>query len=348
LIVIAAGIAPTAQTRGRKMSSITKRLALIVAALFATGLLYSAPAAAQATRTWISGVGDDVNPCSRTAPCKTFQGAIAKTAAGGEINCLDPGGFGSVSITKSISLICDNTQTGVLVAATNAIIINSTTAFVVISGFDIEGLGQTGVAGINGIYVLNASVVHVRNSKVRGFRNGYGINFQPQTGSAQLFVDYVTVSESGSSANPTTSGGINVNPAAGFTASATITNSQIVDNANVGLRLDTTGIVGSVINATIDNVTLSGDTSGILAKAPAGTGTVKFMLTDSRVTLNSNQGIIVNGTPASANGRVGNSVITNNGTGLLVLGTAQLLSYGDNRLDGNTTDGAFSGTVARH
>ena len=59
---------------------------------------------AQATRTWVSGVGDDANPCSRTAPCKTFAGAISKTAAGGEINVLDPGGFGAVTITKSITI----------------------------------------------------------------------------------------------------------------------------------------------------------------------------------------------------------------------------------------------------
>jgi hypothetical protein len=330
------------------MSAITKRLTLLIAAFFATGLLYSTPAAAQATRTWISGVGDDVNPCSRTAPCKTFQGAIAKTAAGGEINCLDPGGFGSLTITKSISLICDSTEAGVLVAATNGFIVNSTTAVVVISGLDFEGLGQTGSPGINGINVLNAAAVHVRNTKIRGFRNGYGINFQPQNASGQLFVDNVTISESGGAANPSTSGGININPAAGFTANATITNSQIVDNTNVGVRIDTTGIVGSAISASIDRVTLSNNGAGILVKAPNGTGTVKFMLTDSQVTLNAGQGLIVNGTPTSANARVGNTTITNNGTGVLVLGTAQLLSYGDNRLDGNTNDGAFSGTIVRH
>jgi hypothetical protein len=307
----------------------------------------SAPAAAQATRTWISGVGDDVNPCSRTAPCKTFQGAIPKTAAGGEINCLDPGGFGGVTITKSISLVCDNTQTGVLVASTNAII-NSTTAVVLISGFDIEGLGQTGSPGINGINVLNAAAVHVRNTKIRGFRNGYGINFQPQNTNSQLFIDNVIISESGGAANPSTSGGINVNPAAGFTAGATITNSQIVDNLNVGIRVDTTGIVGSAISASIDRVTLSNNGAGILVKAPNGTGTVKFMLTDSQVTLNAGQGFIVNGAPTSANARVGGTTITNNGTGVLVLGTAQVLSYGDNRLDGNINDGAFSGTIVRH
>src|SRR6187551_3703942 len=77
-----------------------------------------AVALAQATRTWISGVGDDVNPCSRTAPCKTFAGAISKTAAGGEINCLDPGGFGTVTIVKSITLDCRSTMGGVLASST--------------------------------------------------------------------------------------------------------------------------------------------------------------------------------------------------------------------------------------
>ena len=324
-----------------------KRFAIFAALLAFSVFLWSDPVAAQATRTWISGVGDDANPCSRTAPCKTFAGAISKTATGGEINCLDPGGFGSLTITKSISLICDQTEGGVLVAATNGFIINSTTAVVTLSGLDFEGLGQTGVAGVNGIYIVNAAAVHVRNSKIRGFRNGYAINFQPQSGSARLFVDNVTISEAGSSASPGATGGININPAAGFTADLTITNSQIVNNEGVGLRADTTGIVGSSIRAVIDNVTVSNNATGLLVKAPNGTGSVNLMLTNSRVTLSANQGIIVNGTPASANVRVGNTAITSNGTGLLVLGTAQVLSYGDNRLDGNTTDGAFSGTIAK-
>src|SRR5258705_12987315 len=87
-------------------------------------LLVSLPAAAQATRTWVSGVGDDVNPCSRTAPCKTFQGAISKTAAGGSINTLDPGGFGAVTITKAMTIKCDNVESGILISGSNGIIVN--------------------------------------------------------------------------------------------------------------------------------------------------------------------------------------------------------------------------------
>src|SRR4249919_2539708 len=97
-----------------KGAKVMKRIAVPTAILggILGALLQAAPANAQATRTWVSGVGDDANPCSRTAPCKTFPGAISKTAAGGEINCLDPGGFGGVTITKSISIICDSTEAG--------------------------------------------------------------------------------------------------------------------------------------------------------------------------------------------------------------------------------------------
>jgi hypothetical protein len=72
--------------------------------LLAAFVLASSIANAQATRTWVSGVGDDANPCSRTAPCKTFAGAISKTAPGGEIDALDPGGFGALTITNAITI----------------------------------------------------------------------------------------------------------------------------------------------------------------------------------------------------------------------------------------------------
>src|SRR5215475_6595216 len=88
-------------------------------------ILQGTHAAAQATRTWVSGVGDDVNPCSRTAPCKTFAGTISKTAAGGEINCIDPGGFGAVTITKSITIICDDVEAGILTSGSPAITVNA-------------------------------------------------------------------------------------------------------------------------------------------------------------------------------------------------------------------------------
>src|SRR5437016_2171897 len=102
---------------------------------------------AQATRTWVSGVGDDANPCSRTAPCKTFAGAISKTPTNGEINVLDPRGFGAVTITKAITILSEGFEAGVLVSGTNGIIVNAAAGTAVtLRGLDIEGLG-TGLDG---------------------------------------------------------------------------------------------------------------------------------------------------------------------------------------------------------
>src|SRR5436309_12145423 len=99
-----------------------RRIALLALVIgFLTPFMASAPAHAQASRTWVSGVGDDANPCSRTAPCKTFAGAISKTAAGGEINCLDSGGFGAVTIIKSMTILCQGVVGGVLASSVNGI-----------------------------------------------------------------------------------------------------------------------------------------------------------------------------------------------------------------------------------
>src|ERR1700756_5323776 len=104
-------------------------------------------AQAQATRTWVSGVGDDANPCSRTAPCKTFAGAISKTAPGGEINCLDPGGFGAVTITKSVTIDCHEIFGSVLVSGTNAINIAAAGGNVTLRNLNLNGLVQNGLKG---------------------------------------------------------------------------------------------------------------------------------------------------------------------------------------------------------
>src|SRR5258708_19348567 len=94
-------------------------LPLILFGLMLVLSLHTTSAYAQASRTWVSGVGDDANPCSRTAPCKTFAGAISKTAAGGEINCLDPGGFGALTITKAMTVSSETPTARVLVSGTN-------------------------------------------------------------------------------------------------------------------------------------------------------------------------------------------------------------------------------------
>ncbi|MDB5679270.1 hypothetical protein [Sphingomonas bacterium] len=152
-------------------------LVRMIAVAIAAFSVYATPAMAQASRTWISGVGDDVNPCSRTAPCKTFAGAISKTAAGGEINVLDPGGFGGVVITKPITLKSDGDLGSILVSGQSGITVNISSATypnarVVIQGLEFEGLNQTVGPGINGINVIAARDVIVLNVSIRGFPTG--------------------------------------------------------------------------------------------------------------------------------------------------------------------------------
>ena len=128
---------------------------------------------AQATRTWVSGVGDDVNPCSRTAPCKTFAGAISKTAAGGEIDVLDDGGFGAVTITKSITINGGGHLAGILSsgAGTSGVIINAAATDVVV----LRGLSFLGTSGAaSAVRYLAAKYVVVEDSTIDGF--AYGIN----------------------------------------------------------------------------------------------------------------------------------------------------------------------------
>jgi hypothetical protein len=136
--------------------------------------LKAEPARAQATRTWVSGVGDDANPCSRTAPCKTFAGAMPKTAPGGEINVLDPGGFGAVTITKSISIIATGVEAGVLVSGTNGIVVSvGATDKVLLEGLDIDGLGT----GLNGITIVGGGRTTIRKCSIRNFTEN-GVNLQ--------------------------------------------------------------------------------------------------------------------------------------------------------------------------
>ena len=169
------------------------RLFAAFAALATTVLLFAAPASAQATRTWVSGVGDDANPCSRTAPCKTFAGAISKTAAAGEINCLDPGGFGALTITKAITISCETGTAGVLVSGTNGFVIAAgATDAVILKGLDFNGIGPSGGA-LDGVNVESAGTVLIDHCIIYGFGStssgvdGSGI-FVNNTNSVQVTI----------------------------------------------------------------------------------------------------------------------------------------------------------------
>lgn len=317
---------------------------LLAGAILALGMLATAPASAQATRTWVSGVGDDANPCSRTAPCKTFAGSISKTAAGGEINCLDPGGFGAVTITKAITIICDYTLGSVLASGTNAININAaTTDAVTLSGLDI--IAPTSGAGLSGISVTQVGTLTVRNTTFKGFSQ-HAINFAVSTSStSQLYLDNVQVMETGTSGNTATDG-IRIAPASGATANVVLRNTRVRNVFNAGLRTDTAGVTGATIRLTMENSQFTNAGTGLALKAAAGTGSVDATIYDTVITqslANPGYGIIANGSAVVV--RVGGSVITGNLQGLLVNGGATVSSYGNNILGGNTTNGSFSGTI---
>jgi hypothetical protein len=315
------------------MIGMKTRLASVAAIAVAT-MVYATPASAQATRTWVSGVGDDVNPCSRTAPCKTFAGAISKTAAGGEINCLDPGGFGAVSIIKSMTISCPYTEGGAL-AGGNGITVNmpATTDVTFIRGLDIFGVNPPS----NGIRFINNGTLHVEDTVIRRFNaaSSAGISVAV-TGAAELYLHNVVVAENG---NAATGGGIVIAPGVGGSIRGSITNTRVRNNANNGLRLDSTN---GTITLTIQESDFSGNATGISLQAGQ---TINAMLTDSIVSNNSTAGIVGNG---AAFLRTGNTSITGNTLGVQASGGAQLLTYGNNRLIQNPSvgpanDGAFIG-----
>src|SRR5436305_12959859 len=151
---------------------------------------YATPGQAQ-SRTWVSGVGDDLNPCSRTAPCKTFAGAISKTAAGGKINCLDPGGFGAVTITKSIEIDCLQFPGGILNAGVNGVNVSTTAGIkVILRGIEIAGAGT----GVNGVNITVPSEVTVDHCFIVG-QTGSGVQANVSSGVANLVVADTFISQ---------------------------------------------------------------------------------------------------------------------------------------------------------
>jgi hypothetical protein len=161
----AAGAARSRQSKskGRNIKMKILRITSNLLALAVLALGFTSMASAQATRTWVSGVGDDANPCSRTAPCKTFAGAISKTATNGEIDCLDPGGFGQVTITKAITIDCDSGPGGILAASGSGVVINTTGA-VILRSLNIN----CNVQATNGINVIGATSVHFLDMNIWG------------------------------------------------------------------------------------------------------------------------------------------------------------------------------------
>ena len=303
----------------------SRRIFVLLLSLTLLTFALPTPAFAQATRTWVSGVGDDANPCSRTAPCKTFAGAISKTATNGEINCLDPGEFGGVTITKSLKIICDYTEGGVLVSGTNAIVVNATdTSDVTISGLDINGLGTS----LNAIRVLRAKSVKITNVRIHGFTRN-GIDFEPATVDARLFVSDVRVYEN--------------NGAAVFAAPTALTGTSRVTVEDSDLIDDGCGVA-----ATSELADASYNYSTRCGTAAAGDGSrVTVNVFRSTIDENLYNGLYTNGNAAI---RVAASPITGNARGINTLAppnaNSGVFTFGDNYLLGNATNGAFTGTLS--
>jgi hypothetical protein len=299
-------------------------LSLTAAAL----LCLASTAHAQATRTWVSGVGNDANPCSRTAPCKTFAGAISKTAAGGEINVLDPGGFGTLTITKAISIVNDGAIGGVLASLTNGFVISAGVNDVVtLRGLDINGVGN----GINGIRFLSGKALHVEHCKIYGFTTD-GIDFEPNSLGAQLEVSDTELSE--------TAIGILVRPAVGGSAKVALNRVHLQNNTD-GFKADATN---GVIQATVKESVATGN-SGVGIRSVT-TGQVTAVMVDHTASVNNGTGLSSEG-GASSTVRITNTTVTGNGTGLLPSGGGAIVSFHTNNVQGNASDGAATSTITQ-
>ncbi len=303
----------------RHLRYVLKSVAVGLAAL-----ILAPAASAQATRTWVSGVGDDVNPCSRTAPCKTFAGAISKTAAGGLINVLDPGGFGAVTITKSITIEGYQAQAGVLASGgQNGIIVNGANVKVILRNLSIEGAPGTGLNGINFIQGAQLTVDHCR---IFGFQGG-------------------------------TANGIRV--VVNGSAKVMVKDTEMTDNG-VGIHLETS--TGQLL-ASIDNVRIEGMTTNGLETAGAGqvfvaakhsaithnngdgvhAGSAASVINLVDNSLSFNNGTSVNAAVAGSRIRIATNMIVNNQFALGLVGGAFIESANDNVVAGFSSTASPNG-----
>jgi hypothetical protein len=278
---------------------------------FLLPMLAAMPASAQATRTWVSGGGDDVNPCSRTAPCKTFAGAISKTAVNGEINCLDPGGFGAVTIAKSVTIDCSGTFGSVLVAGTNGIVINATNAaandplrIVRLKGISINGSNAGTRSGLRGVNILSALQVHIENLLIDNFT---------QQGIADVRTSAGTL----------------------FVSRSTIRNNGI---AGIGL-----GSSGGTLNVTIDNVLLEGNTIGIATSA-----NMNILIKQSMISGNATNGLQADGGQITVEGSAisSNNVGVQRSAGTVRLANNDITFNTGNAINGATTSFGFNRIAA--
>jgi hypothetical protein len=289
-----------------------------------------------ATRTWVSGVGDDAQSGSRIAPCKTFAGVISKTAAGGEIDVLDPNGCGTVTITRAVTLDGSGSFGSILAPGTNAIVIAAqATDVVVIRGLSLQGLQAPSSVGpgLNGIRILSAAAVFIENCNIQNFSQA-GIDFEPTIAGCQLFVENTTVSNCGG-------GGVLIKPGA---ANARAMVDQVFSQFNqFGFA------IRDLADVTITNSLANGD-RGNGFRVQSATAAAFMNLESDSSSNNGGSGIVaqgVTGIAATANlSRV--TVLRNTGRGLAEITNGLINSFGNIEVGDNVGgDGAPTGTLSQ-
>ncbi len=299
----------------------------VAGALIACGLS-SAPAAALATQTWVSGHGTDSGACTLAAPCRTFVFALSQTAAGGEIDVLDPADYGPMLITNAINIVNDGVGTASVMTAVsdgNGITINAgPNDSVHLRGLTIEGLGSAN----NGILFTAGGNLAIENCVIRGFTFA-GIKIAHSTSTPSSFSVSNTIASK-------TARGIVFVPIGSAVVTGVLSKVTTNNNFN-GILVDgqfTTG-AGASLNVTIVNSEASGNVNyGVRAVSASGHAPTAVMLRNS-VASNNGFGLVVNN---NAILRVGHSVVTGNSGGVAV-GTGGILkSYSDNYIDGNTNN----------
>ena len=289
-------------------------------ALSVVMLAVASAASAQATRTWVSGVGDDANPCSRTAPCKTFAGAISKTAAGGEIDALDPGGFGAVNITKSITLDGAGTMASILFSGTNGVIVNGAGIVVTLRNLSLNG-GTPTSPGVNGVRIIQAAHVNIEHCEIFNYSDR-GIADERTTAGRLNVVDTIIRNPIGTG---TTTIGIRVTPTTGSAA-----NSLTVDRCNITGNLASNShaiFMSNGVTALITRSTLNNNTFGVTL---AGTG-VAASIEETSLLANATGVKVSAGTTA----RLSETMIAGSTVNGCDLGGGSIISFGNNRIDGN-------------
>ena len=306
-----------------------KRMNSFRCVLVSVALLASSSVFAQATRTWVSGVGDDVNPCSRTAPCKTFAGAISKTATGGEINVMDPGAYGALTITKSITVNGDGNFAGVLASSVNGFVVNAPAgSVVIIRGISINGAGGGGITGLNAIRFIAGGELHVENVKIYGFTQ-QGIDFNP-SGASSLFVNNTSIRNS--------VGAIWIRPTGTGSATASL-NKVAMEGNGRGLQAE-----GGSIVAVRDSHAMGNDSQGFAAIGPSRIADISL---ENCVSSN-NIGIGVYASGGLASVKMSNVFVTRNNHGLVVDGGGAIVSFGNNRVhSNNNNNGPPTSTVGQ-